>query len=52
MAKDYVKESVSKPKLVHVNVRIPEDTLAYFKQFPNYTCAMRVVLMAAANEST
>jgi hypothetical protein len=50
VAKTYEKDSTSKPKLVHVNVRIPEDTLAYFKQFPNYTCAMRVALVAAANK--
>lgn len=52
MVKAYEKNSTGKPRLVHVNVRIPEDTLAYFKQFPNYTCAMRVALVAAANKST
>jgi hypothetical protein len=52
VAKTYEKDSTGKPRLVHVNVRIPEDTLAYFKQFPNYTCAMRVALVAAANKST
>jgi len=33
-----------KPAMVHVNIRIPEEVLAYFKGKPQYTLAMREVL--------
>lgn len=29
---------------VHVNLRVPDEVLQYFKQFPNYTAKMREVL--------
>jgi uncharacterized protein (DUF4415 family) len=32
------------PTLVHINVRIPQDVLDYFKQFPSYTKKIRTVL--------
>ena len=28
----------------HINLRVSEETLAYFKQHPNYTAVMRNVL--------
>ncbi len=31
--------------LVKINVRIPEEVLAHFKQFPNYTKAVRSALV-------
>jgi|TARA_R110000824_G_scaffold302665_2_gene490426 hypothetical protein len=35
-----------KPALVHISLRVSAETLAYFKQFPSYTNAMREVLEA------
>lgn len=33
-----------RPAMVHVNVRLPEEVLAFFKQYPSYTKMMRTVL--------
>ena len=35
----------NKKLLVKINVRIPEEVLAHFKQFPNYTKAVRSALV-------
>lgn len=32
------------PTLVHVNVRLPEYVVSYFKTYENYTSVMRTVL--------
>lgn len=32
------------PPMVHVNLRLPEDVLDYYKEWPNYTKIMRTVL--------
>ena len=36
--------STPKKNLVHVNVRLPQYIINYFKQQPNYTRAMREAL--------
>jgi len=33
-----------KPALAHVNLRIPNEVLEYFKKYPSYTKEMRRVL--------
>lgn len=40
-----------KPRLVHVNVRIPAWVLEHYKQKPSYTAAIREVLTMHAQES-
>jgi hypothetical protein len=32
------------PAMVHVNVRLPQEVLDYYKQWPNYTKMIRTVL--------
>jgi hypothetical protein len=39
-----------KPALVHVNVRLPQWVLDYYKEQPSYTKAMREVLIIHAQE--
>ena len=43
-AKPKVRGKGVKPAMVHVNVRIPQEVLDYFKQFPSYTKKIRTVL--------
>ena len=41
-----------KPSLVHVNLRVPRDTVEYFRTYANYTGKMREILVAyAANQA-
>jgi len=40
------------PTLVHVNVRIPQEVLDYYKEWPNYTKMMRTVLTNYAESQT
>ena len=42
-------EKRKKPK-VHINLRVPAETLEFFKQFPNYTTKMREVLVEFAQK--
>ena len=35
---------VVKPALVHINLRIPESVLEFYKRYPSYTAKMREVL--------
>lgn len=35
----------------HVNVRLPEEVVQFYKQFSNYTAAMRHVLTQFAQEA-
>jgi uncharacterized protein (DUF4415 family) len=39
------------PAKVHVNVRLPEDVLEFYKRFPNYTSKMRDVLIRYKEEA-
>lgn len=41
----------TKPQMVHVNVRLPEWALEFYKQQPNYTGYIRKVLVAHAQEN-
>ena len=36
----------AKPALIKISVRVSAETLAYYKQYPSYTHAMREVLEA------
>ena len=36
----------AKPALIKISVRVSAETLAYYKQYPSYTHAMRDVLEA------
>jgi uncharacterized protein (DUF4415 family) len=36
--------------LVHVSVRLPEDVVEFYTQYPNYTKAMREVLIKYKEE--
>jgi uncharacterized protein (DUF4415 family) len=36
--------------MVHINVRLPEDVVEFYKQYPNYTRAMRDVLIKYKEE--
>jgi len=38
-----------KPALVHVNIRVPQEVLDYYKEWPSYTKIMRTVLTNYAN---
>jgi len=40
-----------KPAMLHVNVRLPQYVLDYFKEFPNYTKEMRRVLEEHVNKA-
>lgn len=40
-----------KEPLTHVNVRLPEYVLKYFKAYPNYTKAIRQVLEQHVREA-
>ena len=37
--------------MVHINVRLPEDVVEFYKQYPNYTQVMRGVLIKFKEES-
>ena len=37
--------------MLHVNVRLPQDVLDYFKEFPSYTKEMRRVLEEHVNKA-
>ena len=37
--------------MVHINVRLPEDVVEFYKQYPNYTRVMREVLIKFKEES-
>ena len=37
--------------MVHINVRLPEDVVEFYKQYPNYTRKMRDVLIKFKEES-
>ena len=39
------------PALVHVNVRLPEEVLNFYKRYSNYTGQMREVLIAFKEKS-
>ena len=39
------------PALVHVNVRLPEEVLNFYKRYPSYTGQMREVLIAFKEKS-
>jgi len=39
---------MKKAKMVHVNLRIPAETLKYFKAYKRYTVKMRSVLNSYA----
>ena len=36
--------------MVHINVRLPEDVVEFYKQYPNYTRKMRDVLIKFKEE--
>lgn len=38
-----------KPAMVHVNLRLPEETVEFFQQHEAYTAAMRDVLVNYVN---
>lgn len=40
-----------KPAMLHVNVRLPQYVLDYFKEFPSYTKEMRRVLEEHVNKA-
>ena len=40
-----------KPKLAHINIRLPQWVLDYYKQQPNYTKAIREVLTIHVQEN-
>ena len=37
------------PSLVHVNLRVPQEVINYYRGYSNYTGKMREVLTAYAN---
>lgn len=39
------------PAMVHVNLRIPEEVLEFYKRFPSYTGKMREVLVEYAQRT-
>lgn len=39
-------------RMAHVTMRIPRETLDYYKKFPNPSVEMREVLVAYAKEKT
>lgn len=39
------------PAKRHVNLRLAEDVVEYFKQYPSYTAEMRAVLTAYVNDA-
>ena len=43
-AKPKVRGKAVRPAMVHVNVRIPQEVLDYYKQWPSYTKMIRTVL--------
>lgn len=46
-----MSESNTSPnRMAHVTMRIPRDTLEYFRKFPNPSVEMREVLVAYAKE--
>jgi hypothetical protein len=44
--------SLTPPRMAHITMRIPQQTLAYYKKFPNPSAEMREVLIAYAKERT
>ena len=40
-----------KPAMLHVNVRLPQYVLDYFKEFPSYTIEIRKVLEEHVNQA-
>lgn len=42
----------AKPAMIHVNLRLPEEVLDFFKEQPQHTLAMRQVLVAHYLQST
>ena len=40
-----------KDAMLHINVRLPKDVVAHFKEFPSYTKEMRRVLEAHVKEA-
>lgn len=44
--------SLTPKRMAHVTMRIPEETLAYYKKYPNPSAEMREVLIAYAKERT
>ena len=38
--------------MAHVNLRLPEDVLDYYKQYPNYTQMIREVLIKFKEEES
>ena len=40
------------PRMAHVTMRLPPETLAYYKRFANPSAEMREVLIAYAKEHT
>jgi len=41
-----------RPAMVHVNLRVPQDVLDYYKEWPSYTKMMRTVLSNYAESQT
>ena len=39
------------PAKSHINLRLPEEVVVYFKQYPSYTAEMRAVLTAYVNDA-
>ena len=39
------------PAKTHINLRLPEEVVVYFKQYPSYTAEMRAVLTAYVNDA-
>ena len=35
----------------HINLRLPEEVVVYFKQYPSYTAEMRAVLTAYVKDA-
>jgi uncharacterized protein (DUF4415 family) len=35
----------------HINLRLPEEVVVYFKQYPSYTAKMRAVLTAYVKDA-
>lgn len=50
-AKKRTRGKGTKPALLHVNLRLPSWVVDYFKEQPNYTSAMREVLIMHAQEN-
>ena len=47
--KKRVRGKGKKDAMAHVNLRLPAETLEFYKQFPSYTRMMRDVLTNYAN---